>query len=115
VVNWPFKVIQGGAQHLAPEAHPGADLGGAQTPSPQPTPDKPASKVTAVKARAVSLLAQREYSRQELTDKLAEQDVSPEELALRLQLRVQRLGAMRESAARLCKGADILDAAEVKP
>jgi regulatory protein len=37
-----------------------------------------------VKARAVSLLAQREYSRQELTDKLAEQDVSPEELALAL-------------------------------
>ena len=59
VVNWPFKVVQGG----------GAD----KTPS---TPS--------VKARAVSLLAQREYSRQELTDKLAEQDVSPEELALAL-------------------------------
>ena len=59
VVNWPFKVVQGG----------GADKS-AVTPS--------------VKARAVSLLAQREYSRQELTDKLAEQDVSPEELALAL-------------------------------
>ena len=59
VVNWPFKVVQGG----------GAD-------KPAVTPS--------VKARAVSLLAQREYSRQELTDKLAEQDVSPEELALAL-------------------------------
>ena len=59
VVNWPFKVVQGG----------GAD-------KPPSTPS--------VKARAVSLLAQREYSRQELTDKLAEQDVSPEELALAL-------------------------------
>jgi regulatory protein len=59
VVNWPFKVVQGG----------GAD-------KPPLTPS--------VKARAVSLLAQREYSRQELTDKLAEQDVSPEELALAL-------------------------------
>ena len=59
VVNWPFKVVQGG----------GAD-------KPPSTPS--------VKARAVSLLAQREYSRQELTDKLTEQDVSPEELALAL-------------------------------
>jgi regulatory protein len=37
-----------------------------------------------VKARAVSLLAQREYSRQELTEKLTAEDVSPEELALAL-------------------------------
>lgn len=59
VVNWPFKVVQGG----------GAD-------KPPATPS--------VKACAVSLLAQREYSRQELTDKLAEQDVSREELALAL-------------------------------
>lgn len=59
VVNWPFKVVQGG---------------GADKPSSTPS----------VKARAVSLLAQREYSRQELTQKLAEQDVSPEELALAL-------------------------------
>ena len=62
VVNWPFKVVRAG----------GAD----KPPSPPSTPS--------VKARAVSLLAQREYSRQELTDKLAEQDVSPEELALAL-------------------------------
>jgi regulatory protein len=92
VVNWPFKVIQGGAQHLASEAHPGADLGGAQTPSPRPTPDKPASKVTAVKARAVSLLAQREYSRLALQDKLSSEDASPEEIALALaQLEAQGL------------------------
>jgi len=62
VMNWPFKVVQAG----------GAD-------KPLSAPSTPS-----VKARAVSLLAQREYSRQELTDKLAEQDVSPEELALAL-------------------------------
>jgi regulatory protein len=62
VVNWPFKVVQGG---------------GADKP---PAPTSPPS----VKARAVSLLAQREYSRQELTEKLAAEDVSPEELALAL-------------------------------
>jgi regulatory protein len=62
VVNWPFKVVQGGA----------AD-------KPPVTPSTPS-----VKARAVSLLAQREYSRQELTEKLAAEDVSPEELALAL-------------------------------
>ena len=59
VVNWPFKVIQGGGA------------------------DKPPS-APSVKARAVSLLAQREYSRQELSEKLAAEDVSPEELALAL-------------------------------
>ncbi len=52
VVNWPFKVIQGGA-----------------TVNP-PT----------VKAKAVSLLAQREYSRQELSDKLKAEDARPEEV-----------------------------------
>ena len=48
----PFQLIQGGA------------------------PDK----VPSVKARAVSLLAQREYSRQELTDKLTAAQASPEEV-----------------------------------
>ena len=52
MVNWPFKVIQGGA-----------------TVNP-PT----------VKAKAVSLLAQREYSRQELSDKLKAEDARPEEV-----------------------------------
>jgi len=51
VVNWPFKVVQGGAVN-------------------PPT----------VKAKAVSLLAQREYSRQELSDKLTAADASPEEV-----------------------------------
>ena len=51
VVNWPFKVVQGGAVN-------------------PPT----------VKAKAVSLLAQREYSRQELSDKLTAADASPEEI-----------------------------------
>ena len=52
VVNWPFKVIQGGAAVNPPT----------------------------VKAKAVSLLAQREYSRQELRDKLKAEDASPEEV-----------------------------------
>ena len=37
-------------------------------------------KAPSVKARAVSLLAQREYSRQELTDKLKAAQASPEEV-----------------------------------
>ena len=48
----PFRLIQGGAPDKAPS----------------------------VKARAVSLLAQREYSRQELTDKLTAAQASPEEV-----------------------------------
>jgi regulatory protein len=52
VVNWPFKVVQGGAAVNPPT----------------------------VKAKAVSLLAQREYSRQELRDKLKAEDASPEEV-----------------------------------
>ena len=48
----PFQLIQGGAPDKAPS----------------------------VKARAVSLLAQREYSRKELTDKLTAAQASPEEV-----------------------------------
>ena len=48
----PFQLIQGGVPDKAPS----------------------------VKARAVSLLAQREYSRQELTDKLKAAQASPEEV-----------------------------------
>ena len=48
----PFQLIQGGAPDKAPS----------------------------VKARAVSLLAQREYSRQELTDKLTAAQASSEEV-----------------------------------
>ena len=62
-VSWPFKVIQGGGQSPA------------DTPS-----DKAPGKATSVKARAVSLLAQREYSRQALQDKLASEEASPEEV-----------------------------------
>jgi segregation and condensation protein A len=39
-----------------------------------------------------------------LLPKEEQEDPSPEELALRLQLRLQRLGAMREAAARLMGG-----------
>jgi regulatory protein len=51
-VSAPFQIIQGGAPDKAPS----------------------------VKARAVSLLAQREYSRQELSDKLTAAQASPEEV-----------------------------------
>ena len=61
VVNWPFKVIQGGGQ-------------------PPAAPDQAVGKTTSVKARAVSLLAQREYSRQALQEKLSSEDASPEEV-----------------------------------
>ena len=42
--------------------------------------DKPSPKPVSVKARAVSLLAQREYSRQALQEKLAAEDASAEEV-----------------------------------
>ena len=61
-----FQLIQGGASNTVSEQQ-------AQTPS-QPSP----------KARAVSLLAQREYSRQALQEKLEAEGQSPEALALAL-------------------------------
>ena len=61
-----FQLIQGGASHTVSEQ---------QTQTPVlPSP----------KARAVSLLAQREYSRQALVEKLTAEGQSPEELALAL-------------------------------
>lgn len=78
-VNWPFKVIQGGAQ--APAEAPGlADVLRGKTPAAASASGKLPAKATSVKARAVSLLAQREYSRQALQDKLASEDASPEEV-----------------------------------
>jgi len=69
VVNWPFKVVQGGA-------------GGAEPPTPIVARGKVGAAVNppTVKAKAVSLLAQREYSRQELSDKLKAADASSEEV-----------------------------------
>ena len=69
VVNWPFKVVQGGAA-------------GAEPPAPIATRGKTGAVVNppTVKAKAVSLLAKREYSRQELSDKLTAADASPEEV-----------------------------------
>ena len=69
MVNWPFKVVQGGA-------------GGAEPPTPIAARGKVGAAVNppTVKAKAVSLLAQREYSRQELSDKLTAADASPEEV-----------------------------------
>ena len=69
VVNWPFKVVQGGAGQTAPAASAG-ERGKTSTAQPP-----------SLKARAVSLLAQREYSRQELSDKLMAEQASPEEIA----------------------------------
>ena len=61
-----FQLIQGGAGNTVSEPKAQTPL----TPSP--------------KARAVSLLAQREYSRQALVEKLTTEGQSPEELALAL-------------------------------
>ena len=69
MVNWPFKVVQGGAAGAEPPASIAA-RGKTRAAVSQPT----------VKAKAVSLLAQREYSRQELSDKLKAEDASPEEV-----------------------------------
>ena len=68
-MNWPFKVVQGGAAGAEPSP-PIAARGKAGATVNPPT----------VKAKAVSLLAQREYSRQELSDKLSAADASPEEV-----------------------------------
>lgn len=62
-----FQLIQGGADT-------------AETGGPSASQDKTPS----VKARGVSLLAQREYSRQALQDKLQAEGQSPEALALAL-------------------------------
>ena len=62
-----FQLIQGGAD-AAQSAATGA----------------PRDKTPTVKARAVSLLAQREYSRQALQEKLEAEGQSPEALALAL-------------------------------
>ena len=69
MVNWPFKVVQGGAAGAEPPASIAA-RGKTRAAVSQPT----------VKAKAVSLLAQREYSRQELSDKLKAEDASPVEV-----------------------------------
>ena len=96
-VQWPFKVIQGGA------ASPGLDSAGPVAASSghshtslgrgraQVAPVSELHHMTEssnnkdarapnVKARAVSLLAQREYSRQALQDKLVSENASPEEV-----------------------------------
>jgi regulatory protein len=81
VVNWPFKVIQGGVQAPATETRPLSELERGESNAPQAASGNAASgKTTAVKARAVGLLAQREYSRQALQDKLASEEASPQEI-----------------------------------
>lgn len=61
--HWPFKVIQGGAANASVDS--AAD---------------PVTPTPSVKARAVRHLAQREYSRQALRDKLISENASPEEV-----------------------------------
>ena len=69
VLNWPFKVVPGGVAASSADAPP---EGRGKTPA---APNPPT-----VKAKAVSLLAQREYSRKELSDKLTAAEASPEEV-----------------------------------
>ena len=69
VLNWPFKVVPGGVAASSADAPP---AGRGKTPAALNPPT--------VKARAVSLLAQREYSRKELSDKLTAAEASPEEV-----------------------------------
>jgi regulatory protein len=72
-VSRVFQVIQGGAQSVASTAE-----------SKAASPASGAPSAPTAKARAVSLLAQREYSRQALQEKLAAEGQSPEALALAL-------------------------------
>ncbi len=69
VLNWPFKVVSGDVAASGADAPP---AGRGKTPS--------ATNPPTVKAKAVSLLAQREYSRKELSDKLTASEASPEEV-----------------------------------
>ena len=69
VLNWPFKVVPGGVAASSADASP-AGRGAAPAAGNPPT----------VKAKAVRLLAQREYSRKELSDKLTAAEASPEEV-----------------------------------
>jgi regulatory protein len=78
--NRAFTVIQGGAAHAASPAC--SELGNARAKAHAPTSefDKPLSKPVSLKARAVDLLAQREYSRQALQEKLLSEEASVEEV-----------------------------------
>ncbi|MEN9688031.1 MAG: recombination regulator RecX [Pseudomonadota bacterium] len=80
VVNWPFKVIQGGGQPPASDDITGPGLVRGKTPAPQASAAQGLGKTPSVKARAVNLLAQREYSRQALQDKLQSENASPEDI-----------------------------------
>ena len=88
VANWPFKVIQGGAgnpslasQSLAGRGREAASPASiAEIHSMDTKSRHNAAKTPSVKARAVSLLAQREYSRQALQEKLVSENASPEEV-----------------------------------
>jgi regulatory protein len=78
--NRAFTVIQGGGAHAASPAC--SELGNARVKVHAPTSefDKPLSKPVSLKARAVDLLAQREYSRQALQEKLLSEEASAEEV-----------------------------------
>lgn len=78
--NRAFTVIQGGGAHAASPAC--SELGNARAKVHAPTSefDKPLSKPVSLKARAVDLLAQREYSRQALQEKLLSEEASVEEV-----------------------------------
>jgi len=96
-VRWPFKVIQGGAASPALDSagpvgassgHSHSRMGWGRAQAGPVTEERHMTKSSNskdarapnVKARAVSLLAQREYSRQALQDKLVSENASPEEV-----------------------------------
>ena len=96
-VQWPFKVIQGGAASpglvsagsvAASSGHSHTSLGrGRAQAGPvsevhhmAESSNSKDARAPNVKARAVSLLAQREYSRQALQEKLVSENASPEEV-----------------------------------
>ncbi len=78
--NRAFKLIQGGVAHTASPAS--SEPSNARTKAHAATSefDKPLSKPVSLKARAVDLLAQREYSRQALQEKLISEEASAEEV-----------------------------------
>jgi|Laugresbdmm110dd_1035094.scaffolds.fasta_scaffold49766_2 regulatory protein len=78
--NRAFKLIQGGVAHTASPAS--SEPSNARNKAHAATSefDKPLSKPVSLKARAVDLLAQREYSRQALQEKLISEEASAEEV-----------------------------------
>jgi regulatory protein len=78
--NRAFKLIQGGVAHTASPASSEPSNARTKAHAANSEFDKPLSKPVSLKARAVDLLAQREYSRQALQEKLISEEASAEEV-----------------------------------